>query len=86
MIISDLAHLEVIREENRIVGGLQEVSGSSSSTSGVATTGRVSVNNSSFSSASSSPDIFFSFFGPIVVGTINNTSANAFASGFTSPF
>jgi hypothetical protein len=77
MIISDLEHLEVVREENKIEGGVQLVSGSSASSSGLATTGRVFVSNGSSSSANQ----FFSFF-----GSSNSTSAFGSASGSTSPF
>ena len=45
MIISDLEHLEVVREENRIEGGVQLVSGASAASSGAATTGSVFVSN-----------------------------------------
>ncbi len=86
MIICDLEHLEVVREENRIEGGVQLVSGSSSAGSGLATTGSVSTSNSSFSTASQQPFVIFARFGPTVVGTLNQTSASSFASGFTSPF
>ncbi len=88
MIICDLEHLEVVGEENRIEGGVQLVSGSSGSSSGAATDGRVSTSNSSFSSASQQPFVIFTFpFGtPIVVGTTTRTSADAFSSGSTSRF
>jgi len=88
MIISDLEHLEVVSEENRIEGGVQLVSGSSASSSGAATTGRVSVDNNSFSSASQQPFVIFSgrFGFPTVVGTTTQTSASAGAFGSTSPF
>jgi hypothetical protein len=86
MIISDLEHLEVVREENRIEGGVQLVSGASSSSSGAATTGRVFTSNSSFSSASQQPFVIFDFFGPTVVGTTTQTSASAGANGSTSLF
>jgi len=86
MIICDLEHLEVVRQENRIEGGLQIVSGASSAGSGLATTGRVSTSESSFSSASERPNVIFSFFGPVVVGVIDQTSANASAFGSTLPF
>jgi len=87
MIISDLEHLEVVREENRIEGGVQIVSGASSAGSGLATTGRVFSSESSFSSASEQPSVIFGRFGiPIVVGVIDQTSASASASGSTSPF
>jgi hypothetical protein len=77
MIISDLEHLEAVREENRIEGGVQLVSGSSASSSGLATTGSVFVSNSSSSSANQ----FFSRF-----GSSNSTSAFGSASGQTLPF
>ena len=77
MIISDLEHLEVVREENKIEGGVQLVSGSSASSSGLATTGRVFVSNFSSSSAFQS----FSFF-----GSSTQTFASGSASGSTSPF
>jgi hypothetical protein len=87
MIISDLEHLEVVGEENRIEGGVQLVSGSSASSSGAATTGSVSTGNSSFSSAFQQPFVIFDFFfGPIVVGTTTQTSASSSASGSTFPF
>jgi len=88
MIISDLEHLEVVREENRIEGGGQTVSGSSASSSGAADGGSVSVGNNSFSSASQQPFVIFRFpFGfPIVVGTTTQTSASSGAFGSTSPF
>jgi hypothetical protein len=72
MIISDLEHLEVVREENKIEGGVQLVSGSSASSSGLATTGSVFVNNFSSSSATQS----FSRF-----GSSNQTFASGSASG-----
>ncbi len=77
MIITDLEHLEVVREENQIEGGVQLVSGSSASSSGLATTGSVSVGNFSSSSAFQS----FSRF-----GSSTQTFASGSASGFTSPF
>jgi hypothetical protein len=86
MIICDLEHLEVVGEENRIEGGVQLVSGSSASSSGAATDGRVFTSNSSSSSASQQPFVIFGFFGPIVVGTTTRTSANAGATGSTSRF
>jgi hypothetical protein len=86
MIISDLEHLEVVREENRIEGGVQLVSSASSSSSGAATTGSVFTGNSSFSSASQQPFVIFDFFGPFVVGTTTQTSASGSSSGSTSPF
>jgi hypothetical protein len=86
MIICDLEHLEVVGEENRIEGGVQLVSGSSGSSSGAATDGRVFTSNSSSSSASQQPFLTFGFFGPIVVGTTTRTSANAGATGSTSRF
>ena len=87
MIISDLEHLEVVGEESRIEGGVQLVSGSSASSSGAATTGSVSTGNGSSSSAFQQPFVIFDFFfGPIVVGTITQTSASASASGSTFPF
>jgi len=76
MIISDLEHLEVVREEDRIEGGVQLVSGASSSSSGAATTGSVFVSNSTFSNASQS---FFGF------GSSTSTSASGSAFGSTSP-
>ena len=86
MIISDLEHLEVVGEENRIEGGVQLVSGSSGSSSGAATDGRVFTSNSSSSSASQQPFVIFGFFGPIVVGTTTRTSGSGSASGSTFPF
>ncbi len=86
MIICDLEHLEVVGEENRIEGGVQLVSGSSASSSGAATDGSVFTSNGSSSSASQQPFVIFGFFGPIVVGTTTQTSANAFSSGSTSRF
>jgi hypothetical protein len=89
MIISDLEHLEIVGEEIRIEGGVQLVSGASSAVSGLATDGRVFTNNSSSTSASQSPDVFFvgfPFSFPIVVGNFNSTSAFGSASGSTSPF
>jgi hypothetical protein len=77
MIISDLEHLEVVREENQIEGGVQLVSGSSASASGLATTGRVFINTFTSSSATQS---FFGF------GTSNSTSAFGSSSASTSPF
>ncbi len=77
MIISDLEHLEVVREENQIEGGVQLVSGSSASSSGLATTGSVFVSNRSSSSATQS----FSRF-----GSSNTTSASGSAFGETFPF
>ena len=77
MIISDLEHLEVVREEDRIEGGVQLVSGASSASSGAATTGSVFVSNSTFSNASQ----FSDFFG----GITTQTSASGSASGSTSP-
>ncbi len=88
MIICDLEHLEVVGEENRIEGGVQLVSGSSGSSSGAATDGRVFTGNSSSSSASQQPFVIFTFpFGtPIVVGTTTRTSADASANGSTFRF
>ena len=77
MIISDLEHLEVVREEDRIEGGVQLVSGASAASSGAATTGSVFVSNNTFSSASQS---FFDF------GSSTSTSASGSAFGSTSPF
>jgi hypothetical protein len=77
MIISDLEHLEVVREENQIEGGVQIVSGSSASASGLATTGRVFISDS----ASSSANQFVSFF-----STSNQTFASGSSSGSTFPF
>jgi len=86
MIISDLEHLEVVGEENRIEGGVQIVSGSSASESGLATTGRVSTSTSTFTTASEQPSVFFGRFGiPFVVGVIDQTTASANTSGSTSP-
>jgi len=85
MIISDLEHLEVVGEENRIEGGVQMVSGSSASQSGLSTTGRVFTSTSTFTSASERPNVIFGFFGPIVVGVIDQTTASANTSGSTSP-
>jgi len=62
MIISDLEHLEVVGEENRIEGGVQLVSGSSASSSGAATDGRVFTSNGSSSSASQQPFLIISDF------------------------
>jgi hypothetical protein len=86
MIICDLEHLEVVSEESGIEGGVQLVSGASASSSGAATDGSVFTGNSSFSSASQQPFLTFGFFGPIVVGTTTQTSADAFSSGSTSRF
>ena len=88
MIICDLEHLEVVGEESGIEGGVQLVSGASASSSGAATDGRVFTGNSSSSSASQQPFVIFSgrFGFPTVVGTTTQTSANASASGSTSPF
>ena len=86
MIISDLEHLEVVNEENRIEGGVQLVSGASSSSSGAATDGRVFTGNSSFSSAFQQPFVIFDFFDPFVVGTTTRTSASGSANGSTSSF
>jgi hypothetical protein len=86
MIITDLEHLEVVHEENRIEGGVQLVSSASSSSSGAATTGSVFTSNSSSSSASQQPFVIFGRFGPTVVGTTTQTSASGFSSGSTSPF
>jgi hypothetical protein len=88
MIISDLEHLEVVGEENRIEGGVQLVSGSSASSSGAATDGSVSTSNNSFSNASQQPFVIFDFFfgRPIVVGTTTQTSASSGAFGSTSRF
>ena len=77
MIISDLEHLEVVREENQIEGGVQIVSGSSASASGLATTGRVFISDSASSSAFQS----FSFF-----GISNQTFASGSSSAQTFPF
>ena len=77
MIISDLEHLEAIREDNKIEGGVQLVSGSSASSSGLATTGSVFVSNGSSSSAFQS----FSFF-----GSSNQTFASGSSSAQTFPF
>jgi hypothetical protein len=77
MIISDLEHLEVVRKEHQIEGGVQLVSGSSSSSSGLATTGRVFVSNFSSSSANQ----FSSFF-----SSSNSTFASGSSFGSTSPF
>jgi len=85
MIISDLEHLEVVDEENRIEGGVQLVSGSSASSSGAATDGSVFTGNNSGSSAFQQPFVIFDRFGPRVVGTTTQTSASAGASGSTSP-
>jgi hypothetical protein len=79
MIISDLEHLEAVREENQIEGGVQLVSGSSASSSGLATTGSVYVGNSSYSSANQST--YYYRYG----GTSNSTSASGSAFGYTSP-
>ena len=86
MIIIDLEHLEVVREENRIEGGVQLVSSASAASSGAATTGNVFTGNNSFSSASQQPFVIFDFFGPFVVGTTTQTSASAGANGSTSSF
>jgi len=77
MIISDLEHLEVVREEDRIEGGVQLVSGASSSSSGAATTGGVFVSNFSSSGASQFSDPFF--------GTSTSTFASGSSSGSTFP-
>jgi hypothetical protein len=77
MIISDLEHLEVVREENQIEGGVQLVSGSSASSSGLATTGRVFIDTFTFSSANQ----FSSFF-----SSSNSTSASGSSFGSTFPF
>ena len=79
MIISDLEHLEAIREENQIEGGVQLVSGSSASSSGLADTGRVSVGNYSSSGASQYTSYYYYY------GTSNSTSASGSAFGYTSP-
>jgi len=81
MIISDLEHLEVVGEESRIEGGLQIVSGSSSASSGLSTSGRVSTGNSSSSSASYSQ--YYSYYG--YGSTTYQTSSYGYASGSTSP-
>jgi len=89
MIISDLEHLEVVREENRIEGGGQTVSSASASSSGASDDfGSVFTSNRSSSSAFQQPFVIFSgrFGFPIVVGTTTQTSASAFSSGSTSPF
>ena len=80
MIISDLEHLEVVREENKIEGGLQLVSGSSASSSGLASTGSVYVGNSSYSSANQSS--YYSYYG---YSTSNSTYAYGSAFGSTYP-
>jgi len=79
MIISDLEHLEAVREEKQIEGGVQLVSGSSASSSGLADSGRVFVSNGSSSGASQSSYYYY-------YGTINQTSASGSASGSTSPY
>ncbi len=81
MIISDLEHLEAVGEESRIEGGLQMVSGSSSASSGLATTGRVNTSNSSYSSAYYSE--YYSYYGGYQ--TSYGTSSSGYASGSTSP-
>ncbi len=78
MIISDLEHLEAVREENKIEGGVQLVSGSSASSSGLATTGSVYVGN--FSSSSANQSTYYYYY-----GTSNSTSASGSAFGYTSP-
>ncbi len=80
MIISDLEHLEAVGEESRIEGGFQMVSGSSSASSGLATTGRVYTGNSSYSSAYYSQ--YSSRYGS---STSYGTSASGSAYGYTSP-
>ncbi|MDP8966547.1 MAG: hypothetical protein M3O33_21675 [Cyanobacteriota bacterium] len=77
MIISDLEHLEVVGEENQIEGGVQLVSGSSASASGLATSGRVFISDFASSSAFQS----FSRF-----GSSTGTSASGSSSGRTLPF
>jgi len=81
MIISDLEHLEAVGEESRIEGGFQMVSGSSSASSGLATTGRVNTSNSSYSSAYYSE--YYSYYGGYQ--TSYGTSSSGYASGSTSP-
>ncbi len=81
MIISDLEHLEAVREENQIEGGVQLESGSSASSSGLATTGRVSTSNNSYSSAYSSQYSSYYYY-----STYNQTSAYGSAYGYTSPY
>ncbi|MBD0301560.1 MAG: hypothetical protein ICV85_05115 [Tolypothrix sp. T3-bin4] len=74
MIISELDYMEVIRQENRIEGGIQLLSGSTQAVVGFSTSGGVSVNGNSFANASQQP---FSISTPfaIVVGTLYQTSA-----------
>jgi len=82
MIISDLEHLEAVSEESRIEGGLQMVSGSSSASSGLATTGSVYTSNSSYSSAYYSEYYDYYYGG---YQTSYGTSSSGYASGSTSP-
>jgi len=77
MIIFDLEHQEAVCAETRIEGGLQLVSGSSTSESGAATTGSVSINGYSNSKASQ----YTSYY-----GTTTSTSAYSYNSGSTSPY
>jgi hypothetical protein len=81
MIISDLEHLETVGEESRIEGGLQIVSGSSSASSGLATTGRVNTSNSTSSSAYYSE--YYSRYGGYQISY--GTSSYGSAYGSTSP-
>ncbi len=78
MIISDLEHLEAVGEESRIEGGLQMVSGSSSASSGLATTGRVNTSNSSYSSAYYSE--YYSYYG---YSSYYSTYSSGYAYGST---
>jgi hypothetical protein len=80
MIISDLEHLEAVSEGSRIEGGLQIVSGSSSASSGLSTTGRVYTSNSTSSSAYASEySSYYSY------SRYYSTSSSGYAAGSTSP-
>jgi hypothetical protein len=78
MIISDLEHLEVVREENRVEGGLASVAGAAASASASGTNqASFSVSTSSFTSLT---EISFPFFRRNFPYAFSSASSRAFAS------
>jgi hypothetical protein len=77
MLIYDLEHLEVVREENQVQGGAQFIAVSSGSGAGLADYGSVSINGNSGANASE----YSSYY-----GSSRGVSAYSSVYGSTSPY
>lgn len=77
MLIYDLEHLEVVREENQVQGGTQLIAVSSGSGAGLTDYGPVSINTNSSAGANEYNDYY---------GSSRGVSAYSYASGYTYPY